>query len=233
MRRTPSALAGAILLVGTVVALVPGSFAAGPTATEFHYGIVANEGPPPVGGRFDYQAVLVDEDQHPVAGVPAVLQVRSYGEKNFHQAASATTAPDGTVQASTVLTTTSTVRWVFAGTAEYAASTSVPYRELVAPRVTARVQDNTLRGKQRVVVVGTSNPLKPGSRVSLWRGDKPAFAPDLHMTRIAVGTIRPDGTFRITARFANPGAKKLYVKVNAGHGTAEGYSAYVRIRVTR
>lgn len=230
MRRALICLLGLVL-----VAAMGGTGSAQARAaqqTQFEVARVIEEGPPRAAGRsFSFLAALLDEDQRPVVGVPVTLLARGYGEADFSPVAETSTDEYGNVRAEAVLHRTSAVRWSFAGNSDYAASMSIPYSQNVGSRVTADAVDRTVARHRRVIVVGTSKPTKPGSRVSLWRGDKPAFMPGLQMARVAVGVVRANGTFRLSARFAGPGAKRLYVKVNAGHGTATGYSPYIRVRV--
>lgn len=231
MPRTLSALVGLVVL-GT--ALVGGPAGAVPqTATKFQVAIVVGEGDlPSAGSSVGFDAVLTDESDTPLSGAPVTLSVRPWGSSVFTQAAQAVTGADGAVHAAVALTYTSAVRWSYDGDgADHAATTSAAYVQAIAPRISARAVDATLKGRQRLLVVGRTGPNKAGNRVSLWRGDKPAFAPGLQMTRIAVGEVRADGTVRLTARFSRPGLKRLYVKVNAGKGNGTGYSKYIRVRV--
>lgn len=230
MRRILTGLVG-LVLVGP--ALANGvARAAEATPTQFQIAIVVGEGGlPTAGSKVGFDATLVDDAQAPVAGVPVTLSVRPYGSSVYTPTAQAVTGADGYAAAAVVLQHTSAVRWSFAGDAEHAASTSPAYVQSIAPRIAAHAVDNTLKVRQQVVVVGRTGPNKAGNRVSLWRGDKPAFMPGLQMTRIAVGVVRPDGTIRLTARFAGAGVKRLYVKVNAGKGNGVGYSKYIRVRV--
>lgn len=230
MRRPVSSLVGAAVLAAAVWgAGVPEAVAA-PAETHFSVAFVADEGPAPVTGTtFTFEARLV-AGQDPVAGAAVTLAVRPYGASAFTKAADATTGPDGYVTAKVRLTRSSTLRWVYSGNAEYT-DASTAFVRTVGSRVHAAVRDASLARSQRVVVVGRTTPLKPGTAVSLWRGSVPCFCVDNVQTRIAVGRIAKDGTFRLTAKFANPGSKQLFVKVNAGGGTTTGYSKYLRVRV--
>lgn len=232
MRRILTALLGLVLL-GT--ALTVGAAHAGDqTPSEFQIAIVVGEGElPSSGSTVAFDAALVDASQAPVAGVPVTLLVRPYGSSVFTPAAQVVTGADGSARAEVALRYTSAVHWSYDGSAEHAATTSAVYVQPIAPRVAAHAVDRTLRVRQRGIVVGRTGPNKAGNRVSLWRGDKPAFTPNQEMTRIAVGVVRADGTFRLTTRFAAAGVKRLYVKVNAGKGNGVGYSKYIRVRVRK
>ncbi len=228
MRRALSALVG--LVLATALGLIAPAYAA-PAESTFQVAIVVDEGPSPAAGTVQQFSANLTSGAMPIAGVPVTLTARPYGATAFTAIGHGTTDEDGDVTVSAALRRTSRIQWTFAGDGAHAATSSVAYLRPVGSRVAARALDRTLRGRQRVVVVGRAVPLKPGHRVSLWRGDIPCFCVGTSSTRIAAGTVRPDGTFRLTARFARPGVKKLYVKVNAGHGNDIGYSAYVRIRV--
>jgi hypothetical protein len=229
MRRT-SGLAGLFLL--GVVALACPAQAVTSTPTEFQVAVVVGEGPPPASGsRFDFYATLVDADQEPVAGVPVTLSARPYGSATYAPVAHGFSGPDGSIRLDTVLRLSSQVRWSWTGDAEHTGATSASTYQPVGSRVRAHAADSTLVAGQKVVVLGGTGPAKPGNRVTLWRGDKPAFAPGLQMTRIATGVVGHDGRFRLSARFAHAGTKRIYVRVSAGSGNAEGFSPYLRIRV--
>lgn len=230
MRRLSVALTG--LAVAGVV-LVPVSADAVAAPSEFHIGIVADEGPAPAAGTvFGHQARLVSGGvDAPVAGAPVRLMVRPAGQSGFTVARTVTTDGDGYASASVKLVRTTAYRWEFAGTEDHAAATSPVLVDAVGSRVGVSQPKGPIRRGAKVVVTGTTYPAQPGKRVSLWKGDKPAFAPDLEMTRLAVGTVRADGSYRLVVRFARSGPKRLYVKVAAGGGNAAGYSRYVRIRV--
>lgn len=230
MRRLLTVLAGLTLML-PVVAL-SGVAQAAPAETTFEVAIVVGEGPDQPAGRFEFSANLVSGSD-PVADAPVTLLGRAYGASSYSTLATATTGSDGYVHATAVLQRTTRYEWVYAGDATHAATTSSAFTQNVGTRVRAHAHDTSLRGRQPVVVDGRTSASKAGQRVSLWRGDVPCLcAPTGHTTaRIGVATVRADGTFRLTARFARPGAKQLFVKVEAGHGTTAGYSRYLRIRV--
>jgi hypothetical protein len=220
------ALAGSVLVAGPAEA-VPTP----PAAPTFQIGIVADEGPAPASGsRLTFDAALVSGETA-VDGVEVTLTARPYGATAFTTIGHGTTAADGTVSVAARLATTARIRWVFAGDDEHAATTSADYVRTIGRKVSARALDRSLTKRQKVVVVGRANPKKAGLAVSLWRGDIPCFCQGTSSSRIAVGRIRPDGTFRLTARFARAGTKKLFVKVNAGAGNDTGYSRYLVIKV--
>lgn len=230
MRRPVSSVVGAAVLAAAVWgAGVPDAVAV-PAETRFSIAFVADEGPAPSAGTtFTFEARLV-AGSTPVAGAPVTLAVRPYGATAFAKAADATTDSDGYVSAKVRLTRSSTLRWVYSGNAEYT-DASTAFVSTVGSVVKASVRDATLARKQRVVVVGRTAPLKPGTAVSLWSGSVPCFCVDATQKRIAVGRIAKNGTFRLTVRFSRPGSKQLFVKVGAGGGTTTGYSKYLRVRV--
>lgn len=228
MRRLPAVLTG---LIAATVLLVPVAADAVPAASEFQIGIVANEGPAPAAGTvLDHQARLVSGDA-PVAGASVRLMVRPAGQRAFTPGRTVTTDADGVASASVRMVRTTAYRWEFAGTEEHEAVTSPVFVDPVGSRVGIATARGPVRRGHRVVLVGRTYPAQPGKRVSLWRGDKPAFAPDLTMTRLAVGTVRADGSYRLVVRFRYRGPKRIYTRVAPGGGNATGYSRYVRIRV--
>lgn len=236
MGRTLGRTWGALAAVGTLV-LAPltagaaGAAVAEKAATDIYVAIVATEGPAaPAGTVFEYSAQLVS-GANPVAGVPVTLMIRPAGAPDFTAAKTVQSGPDGGVEASVRLNRSTAYRWDFDGNDAFAASRSQAFVQQVGSRVRVATKHLTVRHGRRVVITGTTTPVQPGRHLSLWRGDKPDFAPDLHMTRIATGTVRPDGTLRLVVRFARAGAKRLYVKVNGGGGNAAGYSNYLHIRV--
>jgi hypothetical protein len=203
-----------------------------PAADHFVVAILDAQGPAPLAGvTAVYETSLLDDAQEPVAGVPVVLEVKAYGGSSYSVAAHAVTAPDGGASASYVVHRNTLVRWFFAGNTVRAATTSLVIHELVGVPVSAHDKASRLSRHKQVVVLGHTLRIKAGDRVSLWNGDILHFGPRLKMTRIAVGKVRPDGTFRLTAGFTHTGSKKLYVKVIAGHGYADSYSKYLHIRV--
>ena len=230
MRRTASMLLG-LALAGSVLVTGPADAVTEQAESTFQIALVADEGPAPVSGsRLSFDAALVS-GANPVDGVAVTLTARPYGATAYTVIGRGTTAADGTVSVAARLTTTARIQWVFAGDTEHAATTSVGYVRAIGRKVSAHAQDRSLAKRQKVVVVGKANPKKAGLAVSLWRGDVPCFCQGISSSRIAVGKIRPDGTFRLSARFARPGTKKLYVKVNAGAGNDVGYSRYLVIKV--
>lgn len=230
MRRTGSMLLG-LALAGSLLVAGPADAVTEQAEATFQIALVADEGPAPVSGsRLRFDAALVSGEE-PVDGVEVTLTARPYGASGYTAIGHGTTAADGSVSVDARLTTTARIRWVFAGDGEYAATTSDGYVRSIGRKVTAHAQDRSLTKRQKVVVVGRANPKKAGLGVSLWRGDVPCFCQGTSSARVAVGKIRPDGTFRLSARFARPGTKKLYVKVNAGAGNDIGYSRYLVIQV--
>lgn len=230
MRRRFAGLA-ALLLVGLTVGMAPAG-ANVPSASHFDVFVVVGEGPPPPpGSTAEFSTQLLDAHQVPIAGAPVTIETRPFGSDSYSPVGQTTTGADGRADERLVIRRTSAVRWHFAGDADHVATTSASVVSSVGSPVTARVLDASLRRHQKVVVSGRTAKVKAGRQVSLWRGDKPAFAPGVQMTRVAVGVVRPDGTFRLTARFAHPGAKRLFVQVSPGGGYAVGYSRYLRLRV--
>jgi hypothetical protein len=224
------AAAGALAAAG----LAPGAALAAtgdPAATEIYVAVVAPEGPAaPAGSVFDLHAQLA-AGQDPVAGKPVTLLLRPAGAPGFTPARTVTSGADGSLDAAVRLDRSTAYRWDFAGDGDFAASTSHPLVQQVGSRVHARAARTVVGRHDLVRITGTTAPVRPGRRVSLWRGDKPVFGPELHMTRLAVGAVRSDGTLRLAVRFAHAGTKRLYVRVAGGGGNAPGFSGYLRVRV--
>lgn len=231
MRRATGGLAGlALLAVALVGGGVPAAWAA-PAPSAILVAFVVDEGPAPVAGsKVWFDATLMSGDA-PVGGAVLTLLARPYGATQFTPVAAAKTDPNGYASTRVALNRSSTVRWAYAGDAEHEPTTSQAFVRTVGSKVVARTADASLDSGQKLVVTGRSYPAKPGYGVSLWRGKIPCFCVGADSTRVAGAKIRPDGTFRLTVKFANPGSKQLYVKVNAGGGTTTGYSKYLRVRV--
>lgn len=224
-----TAVAVAGLLVG---ALGTGAASAGaPAPTTFLIAVVA-DGSPPVAGVPTHFSTALDSEGQPVAGAAVDLIGRAHGSSTYATLGSTTTGPDGTAAVRAVLTRTTVLRWRFAGSTEHAATTSEPLLTVVAARVRAHVGDSVVPRPRKVVVGGRAGPDKVGQRVSLWIGQIPyPLSHGPAPRRIANAVVREDGSFRLTRTFRYAGTKRLFVKVNHGRGTAEGYSGYLRIQV--
>lgn len=109
-------------------------------------------------------------------------------------------------------------KWHFDGNSQQAASDSVLLTVKVRYKVTLRLDDSSLRVGQRLVARGVVRPIKAGVTATLWRitlGDR---------VKLATGTIRIDGSYRITYVFRRHGPKYLVVTVPASTGNLKGTS---------
>lgn len=231
MPRLLAAVLAALALLGPVGPGSTASAASGATPTQIDQAFVADLQPPVAGQVVTFTAVVRSGS----AGVPNVsvtLLTRPAGATGYLPVATVVSDPDGNVSADVRLTRTTAITWRFDGDSSYASARTDPYAQPVATRVRASANDLTLRRGQRLVVAGTTFPAKPGSRVSLWRGQIPyPLTQGPAPSRVAVGVVRADGTLRLVARFRHRGVKQLFVKVAGGGGNVTGYSRYLRIRV--
>ena len=223
------------VVVGLVLSLVLGAgdaVAADPQPTRIAL-LIVMDGPLPVAGS---EVAFTGSLMSGTAGVPGrsgQLWVKPAGDAEFTLAATATTDSKGFVEAQVVLRRTSDVRWVFTGDAEYAASQSEDWTQVVRTRVGARLGDRSLSVGQRLVVRGATYPKQPGHTVSLWAGTAPLTIWDSgkDRVRLARAVVRADGSYRLVTRFERVGKRRLYVQVKSGGPTTTGFSPYRYVRV--
>lgn len=193
------------------------------------------DGPLPIAGHA-YGEVLTLETattHEPVADVSVEMWVRQVGDASYSKADVRQTAADGGAGPGAVLTKSAYVYWAFSGNATYGATQTDPMYVPVSTAGTIKVNDKTLRVGQRLVVRGTTYPVKPGRRVVLYLGTIP-YPGTASLTKpkiLARAYVRTDGTYRIKKRFHHKGKKKLYVQLPGGGGNVPGYTRYRRIRV--
>lgn len=219
----------------TVVVLVAASLAAvGPARaadpTTIYTLQVGDLGQRLAGRPTDFTAVLA-AGTTPLAGEQLTLWLKPYGASSFSVAGHATTDATGYAVAWATLATNAEVQWTFAGDASHLASVSTPYVVQISPRVTRHVNDRTLRRGQRLVVRGRSIPAKPGCAVKLWRGELRPLVTGPKPVRLAVSTVRADGSYRLVHRFHRATRMRIAVTVSPCAGNARGLSSYVTIRV--
>lgn len=232
MRRT---LLGAVMGMTVLITApfaAPLASAAPKASTSFSYAVIVDGAPPVAGQSWTFDATLLSEDA-PVSGVAVVLEKRPAGATAFVPAATAVTGSDGVVEVDVKLVRTTAIRWRFAGNDELEATTSAPYTQIVAPKVTARGSDLTLRRGQLFAATGWTFPAKPGQRVTLWLGHF-SFGPSPYPPPrlLAIGVVRSDGTFRLPWRFYGSGTKRLFVKVARDGQNTDGYSNYLLVKVS-
>ncbi|MFL6158972.1 MAG: hypothetical protein ACJ72D_23025 [Marmoricola sp.] len=227
MRRRTTAVLVA-MLAGMAVATPAG---AAPTApSEVLVSVVADEAPPVSGQAVSFEAALVSAG-NPVAGATLTLMGSPWGTSGYAPLASTTTDSTGAGHLAAVLRSTTRLYWSYAGDGVHEATQSPVFVQNVAAAVTAHLRAPSVRSHHRFVVVGRTSG-RPGQRVSLWRGRVPAPLSDgAAPHRVATGVVGADGRLRLTARFARPGTRTLFVKVAAGPANAAGYSRYLHVRV--
>jgi hypothetical protein len=223
VRRTWSVLS--LLVVGWLVAPVLPATAAAPTTISSFL-----VGDPSVAGQATDLTAFLGAGLEPVGNQLLTLSIRPYGATGFAPAGHATTDADGRATVRVTLSRNTTVRWDFAGSADYGKST-LEYVVPIASGVSRHVNDRTLRRGQRLVVKGRTFPAKPGCAVQLWRGELRPLVVGPRPVRLEVGTVRSDGTYRLTHRFHRSRTMRIAVVVVPCTGNERGLSGYTRIRV--
>jgi hypothetical protein len=217
----------AVLVGASLAGLTPARAADSTTIYTLQIGDLS---PRLAGQPTDFAAVLATGTT-PLAGEPLTLWLKPYGASAFSVAGHATTDADGYAVAWSTLASNAAVKWTFDGDGAYPASESAPYVVQISPRVTRHVNDRTLRRGQRLVVRGRSIPAKPGCTVKLWRGELRPLVQGPKPVRLAVSTVRADGSYRLVHRFHRKMRMRIAVTVSACAGNARGLSSYVGIRV--
>ncbi|RNM16268.1 hypothetical protein EFL26_05790 [Nocardioides pocheonensis] len=204
--------------------------AAGADPTEV-FPIVVDDLSGPVAGKpLVFAATLVDSGA-PAPGEVLSLWVQPSGSADFTEVGQATTNAAGTASLSTVLDRNAMVQWRFGGSSARAASSSTPYVVEIAPALTRRANDLTLRRGQRLVVRGRTSPAKPGCAVELWRGELRPLMVGPKPVRLARSTVRADGSYRLTRRFHRHLRARIAVVIPACGDNGRGLSAYLGLRV--
>jgi len=237
MRRVLSGLS-LLLFLAVMIPVAPAvaDLPPDPTPTTIFVLLVADLDARVAGEPSDFTAVLGAEEPSgtvAVQGETLTLWAQPSGSASFTQVGHATTDASGQATVWAALDHSAVVRWTYAGNAPtYAASTPVDFGVEVAPRVTLRVHDRTLRRHQRLVVTGRTFPAKAGCTVTLWKGPRPApLTVGPKPVRLAQSTVRLDGTYRLVHRFHHRARMRVRVTVMACAGNARGFSGSVGIRV--
>ena len=153
------------------------------------------------------------------------LWAKPYGSSSFQMLGTATTGGSGVARLTHSPARYTKYLWKYLGSTVYAAS---PMPSELIVRVHARVSlslnDMSLRTGQTLVARGVVRPSKPGVTATLWR-----VAPT-GWTRLATGTIRSDGSYRITKTFRTPADRGLVVTVPASTGNLKGVSPARTVR---
>jgi hypothetical protein len=151
-------------------------------------------------------------------GIPLELWARSYGG-SWHLVETLQSDGAGKVSRTVSPVHNTLYEWHFAGNAQQSASESQLLTVRVRCLVTLGVDDSSPRVGQRMTARGVVRPLKPGVQVTLWR----AYFDE--RVKLASGTIRSDGSFRIYHVFRKRGPKYLFVTVPASTGNLGGKSS--------
>jgi hypothetical protein len=211
--------------------LAPVPAASATAATALYPALFDDLGSHVAGRPVDVSAVLLTgADDAPVAGQSLTVSVRQYGTSTFTTVGSATTGPEGVATTLVTLDRNAVVRWDYAGDPTYAAS-STEYLVPISPRVDLRVNHRKLHKGQRLVARGRTYPAKAGCRVKLWRGELRPLVQGPRPQRLAVSTVRSDGTYRLAHRFRKKARMRVAVTVAPCAGNDRGLSSYVRIRI--
>lgn len=222
----------ALLMVFLVVPAPPVGAQEAATVPTTLYPMVLDNLTPPVAGRPNEVDVVLASGDTRLPGRQVTLWVKEYGASTFSAVGHATTDVDGLATTSLTLIHSATVHWTFDGDgAAYDPTTSPDYLVQIAPRVGIRVNDRTLRRGQRLVVRGHTFPAKAGCAVKLWRGELRPLVPGPKPVRLAVSTVRADGSYRLVRRFHRTGRVRVAVTVSSCAGNARGLSSYVGIRL--
>jgi hypothetical protein len=227
-------VAGVLLASGSPAVAVSSTL----EPTSVSAGVIAGGSPTPAGQAGSVFGYL-RASSGPLAGTHVRLLMRPYGSTTFSDVATAVSGPDGRFVLSTPpLWQNTSFQWVYDGDATHAASSSSVWEVPVSARASIRVADHTPAVHQRVVVRGRTFPSRAGRPVAVWTGirpcwcDGPPYPSDAPRPRkLAHGTVRADGSYRLVIRFSTSGAKRIYVLVGGGDGLVAGASRYRHLQV--
>jgi hypothetical protein len=234
MRRPSLSVPCAVLGLVLGGLLLPATSAAIPcvvTSTSMTRVVVADARFPVAGQPYFFVASLRTDSDQPVPNATVELWAKRVGQSGYTKVAQTHSDPDGVASPVTTLTRNTSLYARFPGDSCYSASQTDAVLTYVSTAGTMRVNDRTLRIGQRLVVTGKTYPIKPGLRVTLYRGTVPFPNSPTRPTRLARAYVRADGTFRITKRFHSAGRKRLFVGLPGGSGNAYGYTRYRRVTV--
>ena len=218
-------------VLGLVAATSATASAVPATPTTIFVAIVTDLAPPVAGRPTDLTAVLGDDTGTPVAGQLLTLSVQTAGSADFQVVGQATTDASGRATVWATLDHDVVARWSYDGNTTYGASTSADYGVQVAPLVTARAHDRTLRRGQRLLVTGRTTPVKAGCAVSLWRGVPRPLTSGPAPKLLARSVARADGSYRLVRRLHRAARLRVAVTVASCAGNARGLSHAIAIRV--
>jgi hypothetical protein len=167
---------------------------------------------------------VVREGSAPVTGEHVELWTRPAGASSWSKLTTLTTNSSGAAAATRTLQHTSAFQWRYAGTTSREPSVSPTATIGVRTRVALHLADTTLEPGAVLKALGTTNPTKPGTTVTLWRAK--ASGP----VKLANATIASDGSFRLKHKVTR-GTWKVYATVPATSGNLGGRSPVVRATV--
>lgn len=219
-----------VVLVVLCVSPVAPATSASVAATDVFPIIVDDLGSHVAGQPTQFTAMLVDQG----TAVPHALLslwLLPAGSSDWVEAGSATTDDSGEASVVAVLDRNAAVQWRFGNASGQTPMVSTPYVVQIAPVITRRVNDRTLRRGQRLVVRGTTYPVKSGCAVELWRGELRPLATGPKPVRLGRATVRPDGSYRLVHRFRHRMHARLAVVVPACADNGRGLSSPVGVRV--
>jgi hypothetical protein len=218
-----------LVVVASLAAPLPAASAL--AQSEFRIVVVDDLVAPVADQPITFDTMLLTTDNAPISPASVSLEIRPYGTSVFTTAATTSTDASGHAAVTLRLSRTTAYRWTFSGDNDFTGTSSEPVVQSVAPRVTARAHDRTLRRGQRLVVRGRTFPVKAGCRVTLWRGELRPLILGPKPVRLARATVRADGSYRLVHRFHKKARMRVVVKVASCAGNSAGLSPHLRVRV--
>lgn len=104
-------------------------------------------------------------------------------------------------------------QWRFNGNEDVGYTESAIVTVRVHAKLTLKIKDPSLRPGQRLVVTGRTVPAKPGVTIRLYRA-RISGVTDLWFS----GTVRSDGTYKLTRTVRQIGTWRLYTRIPAALG---------------
>jgi hypothetical protein len=220
----------ALCLVAVACLAAPLPAASAGAQSEFRIVVIDDLAAPVAGRPVTFDTTLLTTDGSPISAAPVTLELQPYGSATATPVPTTTDA-SGHAVVTVSLSRTTSYRWTFSGNDDFAAASSPTLVRGIAPRVTARSHDRTLRRGQRFVVRGWTHPVKAGCTVVLLRGRVRPLTVGPRPVRLARTTIRHDGSYRLVRRFHKPARMRVVVKVASCAGNDAGFSPDLRVRV--
>jgi hypothetical protein len=227
MTRVLSALC---LLLGLGLVAPPAMAAPAGAPATIYVSMVSDLSPRLAGRSSDFTAVL-GSGGTPVPNETLTLWLRPEGTADFVAAGQGLTDGSGRVTVWATLERNAVAHWTLEPSASYDAGPTPDFGVEIAPRVTARAHDRTLRRGQRLVVTGRTFPAKAGCPVALWKGQRRPLTVGPAPVRLARASVRPDGSYRLVRRFHKVATMHVSVTVSPCAGNGRGVSPAITIRV--